>query len=263
METNNTKTNKEIKTNARGQLIGRYPVCIMVAFLVSAIELTITSITESNYTGSIGSYLLRFVISLVVDLLMGILIYGQSRFFLNMVRGKEPLSVSDVFYGVKNNVDKAIMVQSVFTLASFIGSLPAVLVSVDIILIPKDMYYPTVTIVYAFSLICSFVAKLFLGLSFYILNDRPELSVIEIYKESMRLMTNKKGRYFTLCLSMIPLLILSICAFFVGVFWFVAYYQTVLTNFYLNAIGEEPYNPTVEKETSAESEPVTEETTTP
>lgn len=252
MQANNTKTNKEIKTNARGQLIGQYSICIMAAFLVSAIELTITSITDANYTGSISSYLLRFIISLVVDLLMGVLIYGQSRFFLNFVRGKEPLTISDLFYGVKNNVDKAIMVQAAFTLFSFIGSIPAVLISVELIPIPDGMYYPVVALIYFFSLIVTFVANLFIGFSFYILNDHPELSFVEIYKESIRLMSNRKGRYFTLCLSMIPLLILSICAFFVGIFWFTAYFQTVLANFYLDAIGEEPFNPTVDREPSPE-----------
>jgi len=244
----NPKTNKDLRSNAKGQLIGKYGAAIFIGLTVTMIELIITSISDKAYTGSTGSYLLRFAITIIVDLLMGILFYGQARFFLNLVRGKEPLVASDLFYGFKHNMDKAVVIQAVFTGASLVASIPAVLVSLNLVALPADYAREAELAIYALDIILVFIVKLFFGLSFYILNDNPDMTVSEVLKESMRLMENKKGRYFMLCLSMIPLCIVSVFAFIVGVLWFVAYYQVVLTNFYLDTIEEEPFNPSVDRE---------------
>lgn len=254
MSTYKAKTNKEILSNAKGQLIGKYSIAIFAAVTVSFIAFIITSISDSTASGTLGSYLLRVAISYVIDLLMGILIYGRSLFFLNLVRGKEPLSATDVFAGFKHNIDKAVLVQGVFTLANIIGSLPAIIINLVFVDLPDKTFYTLAISIYAFNFLCLFVAKLFFGLSFYILCDRPNLSFMEVYKESIRLMKNKKGRYFLLCLRMLPIMIISLFAFFVGVFWYVAYFQTAIANFYLNAIEEEPANPfTKEQESHKET----------
>jgi len=259
LSTYNPKTNKELKINARGQLIGKYQMAIFASLIVSCITMLVTSISDANYTGSLSSYLIRYLIVMIVDLLSGVLIYGQTRFFLKMIRGEERVSPSEIFYGIKNNTDKAILVQLPFTLATIVASVPGLLISLGLIAVSDENYSKITLILSLLEFVVLFAVKLFLGLSFYILCDHPEMEVMDIFKESIHLMENRKGRYFLLCLSLIPLLILGVLAFVIGIFWYVAFVQVVNVNFYLDAINEEPFNPSVDK-TESYKETVNEET---
>lgn len=253
MSTYKQKRIKELKANARGQLIGKYSSAIAAALIVTIAEFIVTLITDYTYTGSVSSYLIRLIISLVVDLLMGILIFGQAHFFLNLLRGKEPLTLGDAFYGFTNNMDKAILVQLPFTLVSLIGTLPAVLINLGLINVTVSSL-AIVMFTYGFGIVLSFITKLFLAMSFYVLNDNPDMSVPDILKKSVDLMAKRKGKLILTYLSFIPITIIGICAFFVGIFWVMAFRETTLANFYLDAIGEEPVNPSIDKETATSSD---------
>ena len=93
-----------------------------------------------------------------------------------------------------------------------------------------------------------FIVRLFFGMSFYILSDRPELTFTQILAESNRLMTGRRLKFFLLALRMIPVLVLGTFAFVIGVLWPITVYNTALANFYLDAVGEEPYNPLRQQE---------------
>lgn len=240
MSTYNSKTVKTLKSNAKGQLIGRYSQAILATLIVSAIQLFVMSLADSAYTGSINSYLIRLAISVIIDLLSGILIYGQTRYFLLLVRGEEPLRISEVFYGFKNNMDKAVLIQAVYTVVTLVTSIPIILASVGIWAIPDRQYILLSASAITLEAVLIFIEKLFIGLSFYILDDNPDMSVPDIFKRSLELMEHKKGRYFVICLSMIPLFILGFLGLFIGSLWVSVYLETTLANFYLDCIGEEP-----------------------
>ena len=234
---------KEIKANARGQLVGKYPPAVLSVLIPTVVELIVTSISDSSYTGSTSSYLLSIVISLIIDMLMGIFILGQAKFYLNLTRGKEPVTVSDIFYGFKNNMDKAIILQSVYALASLVSVLPAIFINLGFISLDVQTSRTVTALLLLFSLVLQFAVRAFFGLSFFVLSDNPDLSVGEIFERSLSLMENKKGKYILTCLSFVPLFVLGFFAFFIGVVWVSAYSQATLTNFYLKAIGEEPPKP--------------------
>lgn len=251
-----SKSIKELKRNARGQLIGRYNVCILVTLTVVIIQFAVTTMAEGSYDGSTASYLLRLLIAAVIDLLSGILVFGKSHFFLQIVRTTDLVSPKELFFGLKKSMDKAILIQSIYTVISLITSIPAILMSLEIIAVPMENATFVSLLLTIINVLALFVAKLFVGQSFYILNDSPDLSVPEIISKSIELMRNKKGRYVTIYLSSIPLALLSICAFGVGCFWFVAFFDVLLANFYLDAIGEEPKNIFKEKIIENAEEPI-------
>ena len=56
-------------------------------------------------------------------------------------------------------------------------------------------------------------------------------------------MKKKKGRLALTYLSCIPLFIVSLLACGIGVLWFAPFFQTLLANFYLDLIKEEPWTP--------------------
>ena len=235
---NEFKPIRPLKEAARAQLIGRYGIAIPAILLITLIQFITMLLSDSSSNGSVGSYLLKYAISLIIDLLMGILLFGKSFFFLKIARCQADASAKDVFYGFKNNADKAVLVQLPFTFLSFLCSLPMVLINLGIIPCPTAKYFQTALIFLGVQIVILFIAKLFLGLAFYILADKPNLSPLEILSESVRLMTNKKGRLFLICLSVLPFMILGAFGLVFGILWADAYYQTLLADFYLETIGE-------------------------
>lgn len=93
----NSKSLKELRSNVRGQLIGKYSICIFVTITLTIISLLVTSLTDKVYSGTVGNYILYMFVTIIVDLLSGVLFFGQSRFFLNLVRGVQPLSPGEMF----------------------------------------------------------------------------------------------------------------------------------------------------------------------
>ena len=76
-------TGKEIKSTARAQLIGRYSSTIPAVLLVSVVQFIVFLVTDSGASSMTpGSYLIKYAISLIVDILTGILLYGRCFFFL-------------------------------------------------------------------------------------------------------------------------------------------------------------------------------------
>lgn len=235
---------KELSANARAQLIGKYPVAIVATLLISAIELTLTFISQANVMSSTTSgYLTGLVISLIIDLLLGTLIFGMANFYLKIARGQLDLNFRDLFRAFKGLTDKSILTQCVFTGFSLLALIPSILINFRILTFPEDKYLLLMGGVYLVEMIILFGCKLFFGLSFYILADNPEWSVPDIYRRSLFLMKKKKGKLFLAYLSCLPLLIISFMACGLGVFWFVPFFNTLMANFYLDAIEEEPWTP--------------------
>lgn len=243
MENNSPVQIKELKSVARGQLIGKYGIAILATLIVASFEYIALTI-EMNLVGSdTMGFLISLVISIIVNLLFGVLTYGEAVFFLKLARGDKSLSVADIFSGVKGLFDKTIMIEGVFVAFSILGLLPSIALRLGIVAVP-DKYYD----IYSYGelglqLILLLCAKLYFGLSFYILHDHQAMDVKDVLKESLSLMTRKKGRLFLIYLSSLPLALAGLCACGVGILWFNVYFQTMLANFYLYTIGEMPKRP--------------------
>ncbi|MBO4618125.1 MAG: DUF975 family protein [Lachnospiraceae bacterium] len=243
----NKKTAGDLIMNARGQLVGRYGQAILVIVVALALNLLVGSFADFAYTGTLSSYIFRVIILIIIDLLLGVLIFGEDRYFLNLARGTQGLSPAELFYGIKNSTDKAICLQAVYTLVSVITIIPSVYLSFFVVLTERQAAIAGL-LIRLFALIMILVVKMFFGLCFYILSDKPELSFTEILAESNRLMAGNRLKFLFLVFRMIPFMILGCFAFVFGIFWPVAIYRTALANFYLDTIGEEPYNPLTQEE---------------
>lgn len=243
-ENNNSKTIRQLAALSRAQLIGKYGLAIFVTLLITTIELGLTLLTEANViTSTPSGYLTGVVISIIVDLLLGILVFGQANFYLKIARGSREFSFADLFRGLKGLTDKTILVQSVFTGFSVLALIPSVLIHFGIIYTPAEYYYYLLIGVDLLQIVLIGLAKLFFGLSVYLLADNPDWSVSQIFKESLYRMKNKKGKLLLTYLSTLPLLILSIIPCGIGVLWFTPYFNNLMANFYLDTIGEEPWAP--------------------
>lgn len=234
---------RDLKRLASGQLIGKYGIAILAILIVSFVNYLAFMIELRVLGNSTSTYVIGLLVELIVDLLFGIIVYGQSVFFLNLARNKEPLSASLVFSGFKGLSDKAILIQSVFTGFTFLGTIPSILLHFGVVRVPEKYDLIFSYGVLGLQMIIMFFAKLYFGQAFFVLADNPNLSAGEILKKSLELMKNKKGRLFLIYLSSLPLALISVFACCIGYLWFAVYFETLRAYFYLDLIGEDPKAP--------------------
>ena len=149
---------------------------------------------------------------------------------MNVVYG-QPVSSSDLFFGFKQHPDKAILIQLVISIISFICSLPSLIIGLS--------SSSSTLLMLGLSLLGSIVSILItisVSMVFYILQDFPDRPVFSIFKTSMRIMKGNKLRLIGMYISFIPLILLGIITFFIPLLWIYSYIQTATAEFYKNII---------------------------
>lgn len=242
------KTSKELCSNARGQLIGKYGICIALIVLSLVIQISLSLLIDKVSGGILFLTPLGIIIGAILDLFCGVFTFGLCRFFLNIARCKEPITIEDLFYGFKNNIDKIILIQSSFTAITVLTSFIEYLTYKGVLNLHVNVLTGHTNLYFALSYLLPVLLKLFILPVFYVLNDHPEYSVSRVYSESFRLMKGKRLKLLSIYIIMIPLKFVSWLALGVGALWFNAFYDTLLANFYLDLIGEEPGSPIREME---------------
>lgn len=237
------KTRKELSSNSRGQLIGRYGICITMILISGSIQLLLTFIADKISGGILYLTPLGILIGAIIELFCGIFTFGLCRFFLNVARCKEPLTIDELFYGFKNSTDKIILIQASFTAITVLTSFLDYFASKGLIPLKASILTGHSHLYTALSILLPFILRLFICPAFFILNDHPEYSAGKVYSESFRLMKGKQLKLALIFITMIPLRFVSALALGVGTLWFSAFFNTLLTNFYLDLCGEEPGNP--------------------
>lgn len=86
------------------------------------------------------------------------------------------------------------------------------------------------------------VKTLSYSMTFYILNDAPNMSASDAITESRRIMNGNKAKLFCLNLSFIGWAILSILTLGIGLLWLIPYMQATTTAFYQDIATEKSYN---------------------
>lgn len=106
---------------------------------------------------------------------------------------------------------------------------------------------------YIVSLIYTVIKGYLYSLSFYILNDNPDMTGKEIVNESEKLMRGNRWRYFWLGLTFIGWAILAAFTFGIGMLWLMPYMMIAMICFYEDLAGKTT-TPVVEAETETKTE---------
>lgn len=241
MQTYKEKSLGELYDITKDQLIGKYGIAVLANILIGLISLVVLTLAGNlSEVVDATTYIINLIITLIINVLTGVLIFGRCAFFLKLTRGDNNLKVSDIFIGFKRSTDKAIIIQSIYVLASLVGIIPAVLVKVNAIPVSVEVL-PIFGVVFnLLQLLAMMVTNLFFILAHYILVDNPDYTISQILSESIYLMRNKKGRLLLIYLSMIPLGLIGFMSCGVGLFLVEAFYEALIANFYLDIIKEEP-----------------------
>ncbi|NDI34295.1 DUF975 family protein [Chengkuizengella sediminis] len=204
-------TRKEIKQHALESLKGNWGLAVSVTLVVySGFYYLLPFLLEISLSGWVGESLsilgvdlLNFIIQIVIIPLS----VGTTWFFLELSR-KQPGKLKDVFIVYS---DSKLALKTI-GLSLLVGLF--VLLWMLLLIIPgiiKSIAYSQV---------------------YYILKDKPELTVFEAIKESNKLMEGYKWKYFILNLSFIGWVLLSAFSFGIGFIFLIPYMNTSLASFY-------------------------------
>ena len=213
-----TKTNSELKEMSKSQLKGKWLIAILVCFVVWILTEGISFKIESNQVlrtlqtfnlsyGETTNYSTSYdLLGLIKFLIGGPVEFGLALFFLNIVRNVDA-KFENLFSGFKYFIN---------TFALYLLKTIFVWLWTLLLIIP------------------GIIASLSYSMSFYIMNDNPEVGVMEAIKQSKQMMKGNKGTLFVLYLSFIGWFILSILTLGIGLLWLKPYVNTTVANFYEN-----------------------------
>ncbi len=235
----NYNTTAELKGEAREALLGKYGTVIGACIIVASIEYIISSMVSQIIGGNaLFLFIVSEIVAIILELLFGILQSGIAYMYLNVIY-KQPVNVTDVFYGFKENSQKAVCLQAIFTVGDIILTIGTAILTYCVLYLgsfPQKVVYTGI----AFSvvgLIVSIMIRLTYSQVFFILNDFPNKSVPEIISLSVQLMKGNKLRLFKLYLSFIPYYLLGIVALFIPLLWVSVYKDCSVAAFYQNLIA--------------------------
>ncbi|MCR5404531.1 MAG: DUF975 family protein [Butyrivibrio sp.] len=231
------KSSAQLKGIAREKSLGKYGTLIGANIIILAIQLFISAITSVYGGSSLILFIINNLITLVVTILLGVLMSGKAYLYMNLLYS-QPVSTSDIFFGMRKHPQKAVIIQSVFASVDFLFSLPSQILLFRYQSAPSTNTMAAVFLALGIALIVNVYVSLVYSQSFFILHDFPDRSAKEILATSRRLMKGNKFRLFYLSVSFIPLYLLGCITMFIPLLWvsvyryatFCAFYQDLIEN---------------------------------
>ena len=241
------KTCRQLKTAARGNLIGNYRITmgafVIVMLLGTIIEIPFSRLVNGAATPT-TNYIIYYIAEFLIAILSGVLQIGLFRIHLSIARKKE-CNVSDVFCCFKSRTDRYILGYLLVFAFSLIGMLPALYVYFFCDLTLAKL--PLIIGLLLLSLVLSVFINIALALVFFVMLDNEDMSIVQCFKKAVGLMKGNKGRLFYIYLSFIGMWLLVVLSLGIGYLWVEPYMIQTYTMFYLDVIGETlvDVNPTV------------------
>ena len=223
------KTSAQLKQVARGIMIGKYRNAISILLASDLIISTLSLFTTTASNSYIG-LVIGLIINFIIILFGSILMVGQCSFYLNIACGQQH-QFSDLFTGFKVHPDKTIITQFIIQLLTALPVIPAIVVMILAFYI--DQIIP-IFVLGCFLLILGCGISWWISLKYsqvyYLLLDFPDYSSRELLKMSWKLM---KGN---IQVSFLPLTLIGLLSFGIGLLFVQPYQNMTYTLFYLDLI---------------------------
>ena len=174
----------------------------LTAVLISVIYGVLVGVpSELNAYGEILSLLLAGPLQLGISIYFLNIVYNQPATIENLIEGFKPLL-------------RVLLVYLIISITTLFGIL--------LLIVP------------------GIIIALGLSMSYYILIEKPELTIEEVLKESWRLTDGYKLELIVLHLRFIPWYLLGLLCFFVGIFVVLPWHQLTLANYYKYLKEQQP-----------------------
>lgn len=240
----------ELKNAAKDRLDGRYTGAILIFVMSALINRLASSLIDSiggttlnsiaNTSGSMTAYYIVtavfYVLLVIADIICAVMNAGIALYFLNLACG-QPFSFINLFYGFQNDSKKSLIIASAMVLCQVVCLWPFQYMIQNLVQ-TRDiswLYYALPALVVG---LCVYVPiSLGISLSFYLMLDFPQYSAKEILSLCWRTMRGQRRRLFLLELSFLPLMLLCVLSFGIGLLWLQPYMQMTYTFFFLDLMN--------------------------
>lgn len=232
---NQYKSSAELKALAKEQLFGRYGTVIGATVLVNLITLSMSLFPGLFMgTGTIPQLIINYLVSFIISVFGGLFVSGQAFMFLKLTC-RQPVAVGDIFYGFKAFPDKALLIQLVLAAVTYVCQIPMQILSqLSMRHAGNGVYLLSASVCIIISTAITTYVSLLFSQSFYLLQDFPQYSAMELLRMSRQIMKGHKARLFYIELSFLPLLLLGLVSCCIGYLWIIPYMNTVKANFYMD-----------------------------
>ncbi|MDR2889598.1 MAG: DUF975 family protein [Lachnospiraceae bacterium] len=223
-----------LKTMAKGQLLGKYPIVTATVLLVVMISFIVRiGVLGFIDQSSLGRLLLYTAAHFILMLLLGVINAGAS-FMALKICCNEPLRISDIFYAFSYQPEKIVTVLFVSNGIVLLSSLPYTLFQFFYAQTGQSVYLILSAIALLVSIGISCHVLLILSQAIFLLLDFTDRPPLDIMRMSATLMRGHKGRLFYLWISFLPLALLSLLTCCIGFIWVIPYFKVTLANFYMD-----------------------------
>lgn len=233
-------SSKELKRIARGNLTDHYNIVmkafISVMFLSLLIDLPFSALLRPEHPTMMQN-ILYCIAEFLISIIVGILQIGLISLHLSLARGQE-FAHQQIFCCFRAQTDRYIINIICKTLLYGICASPALFGLYSIKENASITNILCAIFLTSFAVICILFVNLSFYLTSYLLLDHADISVLESFQNSFKLMKGHKLRLLYLYFSFIGMGILELLSIGIGSFWIEPYKSQTFANFYLNLVGE-------------------------
>ena len=233
----NYLSSAQLKAIAKEKSLGKYGTLIGANLTILAIQLLVSGFSAPSGTRSILLIIIYSLITIIINILLGVLVSGRAYLYMNLLYS-QPVATSDIFFGLRQQPQKAVTIQALFVIVDFVASIPAQVFMTKYIANRSSSDMTASVFLLGIGLIVNIIVNLIYSQSFFILHDFPDRSAKEILATSRRLMKGNIFRLFYLNVTFIPLYLLGIITMFIPLLWIGVYRNAANCAFYQDLIAK-------------------------
>lgn len=230
-----------LKARAREALLGHYLTfsgAFLLLFLMRYIAVIPTSLT--NIMPPVGT-ILYYGLNFGLELFYAIFKAGLAYLFLSNACGQR-VAMNGIFMCFWNSPGKAVRIQLLPSLLLLIPNIVPDFCLMQFLANREQRWLIYGLVISLILLPYALLIDILYSQVFYVMLDYPEMEASECLRYARRLMKGNLWRYFQLQLSFLPLTLLGILTFGVGLLYVYPYRQQTYANFYLDLMAKKSGN---------------------
>lgn len=228
----NVTSTRELKNIARDKMLGQYGTAIGAFLFMRMILMMAMGVCARVFA---GRELMLTLAMFIITLFEGIFVYGELTIYLKIAVGEQPQTM-DVISAFKGAADKAIKARMIIVAISFGG----VYLIMFLASFGRTSQSQAMVVLCAVAELIVFAACIWLLLTYsqviYFLQDFSGITVREACARSRKLMQGNRLTLLLMYLSFIPIYIVGVLSFMVGLYFIHPYVKMTLTEFYLDRV---------------------------
>lgn len=193
---------------------------------------------SSNLTADMVFTVISALITMFLGVIAEMFTCGICLYFLNVSTGRDA-QTADIFRGFRDNPSEVFKIAAFLLSPSLILSIPVNVVS-ELYMTTSDTEWLIISVtMLALAAAGTLYIHLTYGIAYFVMLDFPSYSAGRVLKIARQKMTGNRLRYFVLDLLFIPMFLLGILSFGIGLIWIYPVINESRTLFFLNLMNPE------------------------